>query len=52
MCKYYKINVNLDKCIIIKSHLKTGDAEMKKLENFKYLGSKTVRNGRVHGEIT
>jgi hypothetical protein len=43
VCKDFRINVNLDKCIIRKSHLKTADVEMKKLENFKCLGRRNCR---------
>lgn len=43
MCKDFRINVNLNKCIIRELHLKTADVGMKKPENFKYLGRRNFR---------
>jgi hypothetical protein len=60
VCKDFGIKVNLDKCVAMKisrkkgglENIKCGNHEIKEVESFKYLGSKTVTNERVKEEIT
>jgi hypothetical protein len=58
--KNFGLNVNSDKCVVMKLNWKTGgmeniksnNHEIKEVECLKYLGSKIVINGNFKEEIT
>ena len=57
-CIAFEINVNFDKCMVCKiqrtgntGEIEYNNNEIKKVENSKYLGSKTVKNSRAQEEI-
>jgi hypothetical protein len=57
VCKDFGLNKNLDKCVKIgwktggTEKIKCNNHEIKKVESFKYLGSKIVTDGSVKEEV-